>query len=66
MANKKRTSPITPEQVIATRGDMSQVAAAELAGYSRRQWQNFESGAVAMPSSAYNEFVRLKNNQTAQ
>lgn len=62
MANKKRTSPITPAHVIAARGNMSQTAAAELAGYSRRQWQNFESGDVAMSSAAYNEFLRVKNS----
>lgn len=63
MANKKRTSTITPAQIKEARGAMSQPVAAKLADYSLRQWQNFESGAIAMPVSAFNEFCRLKNNQ---
>lgn len=63
MANKKRTSPITPAQIKEARGAMPQVVAANLAGYSPRQWQYFESGKVAMSSAAFNEFCRLKNNQ---
>jgi len=61
MANKKRTSPITPAQIKEARGGMSQSAAASVAGYSLRQWQNFEAGEVAMSSAAFNEFCRVKN-----
>lgn len=62
MANKKRTSPVTPAQIIAARGSMSQAAAAALAGCSLRQWQYFEAGEVAMQPAVFNEFCRLKNS----
>lgn len=53
MANKKRTSNVTPEQVIEMRGRLTQTQAAKLLGYSLRQWQNFEWGRVAMSDAMY-------------
>lgn len=48
MANKKRESNVTPAQIIAARGNMSQRAAAALLGVSLRTWTNWESGTTSM------------------
>jgi hypothetical protein len=59
MANKKRQSNVTPAQIIAARGALSQSAAAQLVGLSLRQWQYFESGTVSMSDAVFAAFQRL-------
>lgn len=44
----KRTGDITPDQVIAARGDRTKKAMAELLGVSVRQYQKYENGQVAI------------------
>ena len=56
MANKKRTSSVTPAQIIEARGPLSQTQAAELMGYSLRQWQYFEAGKVQMSDAVFTAF----------
>lgn len=56
MANKKRTSGVTPSQIIATRGALSQTQAAKIVGLSLRQWQYFEAGTVNMSDAVYFAF----------
>lgn len=53
MANVKRTSAITPAQIIAARGRRTQVQAAELLGLSLRQYRNYEKGVTAMRDPDY-------------
>lgn len=45
MANKKRQSSVTPAQIIAARGALSQTAAAALIGKPLKTWQNWEAPA---------------------
>lgn len=59
MANKKRVSDITTDQIIKRRGSMLQKTAADVIGYSLRQWRNFESGRICMPNYLFEEFSRL-------
>lgn len=63
MANKKRTSPITAEMVVAARKKhgLSQAKAAQIAGLSLRILQQYEGGYVAMSTAAFSEFERLVN-----
>lgn len=61
MAKPKRVSSVTPQQIIETRGDLTQTQAAQLMGISRRQWQNMEAGDVAMSETAFVEFKRLRS-----
>ena len=56
MANKKRTSDITPLQIIAARGALSQTQAAKIVGLSLRQWQYFEAGTVSMSDAVFFTF----------
>lgn len=58
MPKPKRTSSVTPEQIIAARGDLTQEQAAQLIGISRRAWQNMECGNVAMSETTFVEFKR--------
>ena len=59
MANKKRVSDITPDQIINRRGSMDTETAAAVIGYSVRQWRNFENGTTSMPNYLFAEFERL-------
>ncbi len=60
MANTKRKSSVTPDQIIQARGTWTQKTCATLAGYSMRQWQNFEAGSQLMPEAIFNEFKRRR------
>lgn len=53
MANIKRTSPITPAEILAAReaAGLTQRQAAELMGVSRATMQNYERGTTAMPAA---------------
>lgn len=57
MANKKRESSVTPAQIIAARGALSQTAAAALLGLSLRHWRNYETGSHAMKERDFEFFA---------
>jgi hypothetical protein len=65
MANKKRTSSVTPEQIVAARGAWTQREAAAAMGYSERQWQYFEAGTVSMSEAVFRSLqaARLEADQ---
>jgi transcriptional regulator with XRE-family HTH domain len=53
MVNIKRTTPVTPAQIVAAReaAGLTQRQAAELLGVSRATMQNYERGTTAMPAA---------------
>lgn len=59
MADKKRTSPVTADQVKQARGSLTQVEAAEASGISRRALQTYESGEVAMSEATFEYFKKM-------
>ena len=48
MSKTKRTSTITPEQIIKARGNRTKQAIADLLGINRYQYRKYEQGLVAM------------------
>lgn len=61
MANKKRTSGVTPSQIIAARGALSQTQVAKIVGLSLWQWQYFEAGTVSMSNAVF--FLHFSTEQ---
>jgi len=58
MPNIKRTSTVTAADIKAVRGELTQVEAAELVPCSRRAYQSYESGAVAMTEADFEYFKK--------
>ena len=56
MPNIKRTSKVKKEQIIKLRGKITQLESAELLKISRRTFQNYESGKVAMRKELFEYF----------
>jgi len=59
MADKKRTSTVTADQVKKARGSLTQIEAAEASGISRRALQTYESGDVAMSEADFEYFKKM-------
>jgi len=67
MPNIKRTSTITAADIKSLRktAELTQVEAAELLPCSRRAYQSYESGKVAMSEAVF-EYFKSKVNKTNQ
>jgi hypothetical protein len=59
MADKKRTSTVTAADIKTVRGELTQIEAAKLVPCSRRAYQSYESGTVAMSEATFEYFKKM-------
>jgi len=67
MINLLDPTPTTPADIASTRGNakLSQQAAADLIGYSRRGWQDAEAGKTKMHPAAWALFLLATGQHAA-